>query len=578
MRTRSTRAAAGAALASLLVGLMAVACGSASEEETHEPDAGVVEEPDVGVDAGPPPDAGPPRRIFAKRFVVKVHARPDRESERLGYLRAGAVLQATTALPVGTEGCREGWYELTTGGYVCNGRDVLAFTGRRMPTRRPAQPDHDAPLPYEYGRTRRDGAPMYRRLPTDEEAAQYEGYRIPGLEPPPTEAGAEGTTEGGSAPPPEPAPPPIVETEVMPASGVAATAGAEGAAPDGEPEEEEVLTLASLEGERGGVLARRLVSGFIVSLDRDVRTGARRYWRTLSNGIVPYFQVGLVHGSEFHGEALERIAASAEVDAGTEDAGVDAGTTHARPRRGVPTLNGVELSEESGMVLPLGYVTSSKTSLFTRSREGQPPRRGRAPGYHHVFRIRAEEDIRGVHYVVASDAEMYREDEVTVIRAATTRPEGVGEEETWIDVDLSHQTLVAYEGLTPVFATLVSSGRIRDPDDPLQTHDTPTGLWRIRSKYVTHTMDGDHATDGPYSIEDVPYVMYFELAFALHSAFWHDGFGRPRSHGCVNLAPLDARWLFDWAHPRLPEGWHTIFPSEADPATWVYVHGTTPEG
>ena len=69
--------------------------------------------------------------------------------------------------------------------------------------------------------------------------------------------------------------------------------------------------------------------------------------------------------------------------------------------------------------------------------------------------------------------------------------------------------------MTPVYATLVSSGRIRDPEDPLQTHDTPTGLWRIRSKYVTHTMDGDHATDGPYSIEDVPYVMYFELAFAL---------------------------------------------------------------
>jgi hypothetical protein len=392
---------------------------------------------------------------------------------------------------------------------------------------------------------------MYRRLPNDEEAAQYEGYRIPGVEPPPVEGQAASATDTAA----EEAPAPIVEAEVMPASGAAATSAAEGAH---EPMDAGVLTLGALEGDPNSVLQRRLVSGFIVSLDRDVRAGARRYWRTLSNGLVPYFQVGLVHGSEFHGEVIDRIAASA-TDSGV-DAGLDAGTP---------------LGDE--MVLPIGYVTSSKTALFTRGRDGHP-RRGRHPGYHHVFRITSEMDDRGAHYVVQSDAELYREDEVTVIRAADHAPEGVGPTETWIDVDLAHQTLVAYDGMTPVYATLVSSGRIRDPEDPLQTHDTPTGLWRIRSKYITHTMDGDHATDGPYSIEDVPYVMYFELAFALHSAFWHDGFGRPRSHGCVNLAPADAHWLFDWAHPRLPEGWHTVFPSEADPSTWVYVHGTTPEG
>lgn len=565
MRIGTTRGAASATLISVALGLAVVACGGDDEQEATEPDAGVSEPVDAGIDTGPPPDAGPPPRIFAKRFVVKVHARPDRESERLGYLRAGAVLQATTALPLGTEGCREGWFELTTGGYVCNGRDVIAFQGRRMPARRPAQPDFSAPLPYEYGRTRRDGAPMYRRLPTDEEAAQYEGYRIPGVEPIPTQGAPPEGTEGAppegteATPAPEPAPPPIVETEVMPASGAAETSAAEGELSE---DAEEVVTLASLVGERGGVMARRLVSGFIVSLDRDVRTGARRYWRSLSNGLVPYFQIGLVHGSEFHGEAIDRIAASAL------DAGVDAGRS-AHEGHGEPL--GME------MVLPIGYVTSSKTSLFTRGRDGHP-RRGRHPGYHHVFRVTSEEDVRDAHYVIASDTEMYREDEVTVIRAASSAPEGVMPTDTWIDVDLAHQTLVAYEGMTPVYATLVSSGRIRDPEDPLQTHDTPTGIWRLYGKYVTHTMDGDHAQDGPYSIEDVPYVMYFFLAFALHSAFWHDGFGRPRSHGCVNLSPADARWLFDWSHPRLPEGWHSVFPSEADPATWVYVHGTTPEG
>lgn len=552
MLIRPPRGALLAASLSLALAVTLVACGGDADDEapTTPPDAGVAEPEDAGTDTGPPEDAGPPRRIFAKRWVVEVHAQPDRDSDTLGYLRAGAVLQATTALPVGSERCREGWYELTTGGYVCNGRDVTAFVGRRLPARRAAQPDLSAPLPYQYGRTRREGAPMYRRLPNDEEAHQFEGYRIPGSEPPPT---PEGTTTEGEA-----APPPIVETEVLPASGAAATAAAEGELPDAGPT---VATLASLEGERDSVLDRRLMSGFIVSLDRDLRAGARRYWRTQGNGIVPYLQIGLVHGSEFHGEALERIAASATgIDAGL-DAGADAGVV----------LDGTH------MVLPLGYVTSSKTAMFTRGRDGRL-RRGRRPGYHHRFRVTSELDERGAHYLVQSDSEIYRDDEVTVIRASASAPEGVGPDETWIDVDLANQTLVAYEGMTPVYATLVSSGRIRDPEDPLQTHDTPTGLWRIRSKYVTHTMDGDHATDGPYSIEDVPYVMYFELAFALHSAFWHDGFGRPRSHGCVNLAPEDARWLFGWAHPRLPEGWHTVFPTAADPATWVYVHGTTPEG
>jgi lipoprotein-anchoring transpeptidase ErfK/SrfK len=98
----------------------------------------------------------------------------------------------------------------------------------------------------------------------------------------------------------------------------------------------------------------------------------------------------------------------------------------------------------------------------------------------------------------------------------------------------------------------------------------------VKSKHLTDTMDGDTAVDGPYSVDDVPYVMYFELAYALHSAFWHNGFGIPRSHGCVNLAPLDARRVFEWADPPLPEGWHSAYPTAETPGTWIHVHGETP--
>jgi lipoprotein-anchoring transpeptidase ErfK/SrfK len=117
-------------------------------------------------------------------------------------------------------------------------------------------------------------------------------------------------------------------------------------------------------------------------------------------------------------------------------------------------------------------------------------------------------------------------------------------------VDLDRQTLTAYEGDTPVFATLVSSGV---PD-----HATPLGLYRLHAKHVATTMADDLAADGPYSIEDVPWTMYFLGSYALHAAFWHDRFGLQRSHGCVNLSPRDARWLFFWTLPELPSAWHGV--------------------
>jgi lipoprotein-anchoring transpeptidase ErfK/SrfK len=84
--------------------------------------------------------------------------------------------------------------------------------------------------------------------------------------------------------------------------------------------------------------------------------------------------------------------------------------------------------------------------------------------------------------------------------------------------------------------------------------------------------DGSAAGDLPYSIEDVPYVMYFHKAYALHGAFWHRNYGVRMSHGCVNLAPLDAKYFFLFTTPYLPEGWHGGWSSEDRPGSWVVVH------
>jgi lipoprotein-anchoring transpeptidase ErfK/SrfK len=118
------------------------------------------------------------------------------------------------------------------------------------------------------------------------------------------------------------------------------------------------------------------------------------------------------------------------------------------------------------------------------------------------------------------------------------RPEGVAAGERWINVNLSTQTLTAYEGDQPVFTTAISSGKA--------THPTVTGLFRVWLRYEKQTMNG-YLLGYDYYIENVPYVMYFYRDYALHGAYWHNSFGVPMSHGCVNLSPDDAAWLYQWS-------------------------------
>jgi hypothetical protein len=85
-------------------------------------------------------------------------------------------------------------------------------------------------------------------------------------------------------------------------------------------------------------------------------------------------------------------------------------------------------------------------------------------------------------------------------------------------------------------------------------------------------MRGEDPVDGPYEVEEVPWTMYYSGGYALHGAYWHDQFGRVRSHGCTNLAPADARWLLRWTDPPLPAGWHSIRPPTRDGGTRVYIN------
>jgi len=114
------------------------------------------------------------------------------------------------------------------------------------------------------------------------------------------------------------------------------------------------------------------------------------------------------------------------------------------------------------------------------------------------------------------------------------RPENVGTGEEWIDVNVSTQMVYAMIGDNIANQFIVSTGRWPTP--------TINGVYRIYIKYRTANMRGDD-----YYLANVPYVMYFYKGYGLHGTYWHSNFGTPMSHGCVNLRPEDAGWLFDFA-------------------------------
>ena len=148
-----------------------------------------------------------------------------------------------------------------------------------------------------------------------------------------------------------------------------------------------------------------------------------------------------------------------------------------------------------------------------------------------------------------------------------THPIPLSESEKWIDVDLSEQRVVVYEGSEAVAEFLVSTGK---PGTP-----TVTGTFRIWAKTAVQDMYGGNRAAGDYYfLEDVKWVQYFHEDYGFHAAYWHDNFGQPMSRGCVNMRSEDAEWLYAWAGPDRAtvdkNGWVII--DAFHPGTLVVVH------
>lgn len=230
-------------------------------------------------------------------------------------------------------------------------------------------------------------------------------------------------------------------------------------------------------------------------------------------------------------------------------------------------LTGVVLSEDED--LPVAIVTDGQLAYYEVTDNGELDKVGVHPK-RTLLNIRAEKKrLGGVGYWETSEGYLLPAAGVKVIERRTSFPSVATGSRKWIDVSINEQTLVAYTGEKAEFATLVSTGA-GGLGDPEKVPSTIQGTFMIHDKHVSTTMDGDDDKSDSFNLQDVPFVQYFHKGYALHGTYWHDDFGRPRSHGCVNLSPKDAAWLFEWTDPHVPDDWHTVLNKER--GTVVNVH------
>ena len=268
-------------------------------------------------------------------------------------------------------------------------------------------------------------------------------------------------------------------------------------------------------------------SGFAVAIVDERTAAGQRYGRTGNQLWIPMRDLGPAHPLSFQG---------AEVPAGSTE-------------------------------IPFAWVVEANAHVFAGPTSGRPTTETIAQ----FVRVDAfEEQGTFEKFTRIGENKWVRSKDIRRPTVAPPPPDiDVANHERWVDVDLTTQTLEVYEGDKPIFATLVSSGRGKQG----ASDATPIGTYRVWAKLTSANMDNleDENANHYYRMETVPWVQFFSKGVALHGAFWHHSFGHQRSHGCVNLTPLDAQRVFYLTSPRIPAGWTAILPTAGEQGSLVRV-------
>lgn len=477
-----------------------------------------------------PKEGGP--RIGAVAMVAPIYGEPDRRAEKLGYLRAGGTI-VRAEKPVKTDDCSGGWYRVLPHGFVCAADEATTDLQHPIIRALTLRPDLSKPLPYPYAFVRAI-APNYYRVPTKAEQFQYEmaldrhlrSYKRLGKKWDAIEVGAND-----------------IELD------------AEGNAVGVKPEEPPELSYSQLYGGNGDdevpwyfAEGRKLP---------NIATFKVPDYAVITNRVARKAMLALI--GTFVGPNDRRFAL-------TTDARL-VPTSKLKPDRG-PTFHGVNL--KTGWTLPVAFVKREGVYSYDISSLSFE-KREKIARLDAVQLTGRSNRVGGQRVVETLDGAWVKETDVAIAPKPSKLPSWAKGDKKWIDISIQSQTLVLYEGNKAVYATAISTGR-DGLGDPKKTLSTPTGTFEIREKHVTTTMDANEV-DNKFELRDVPWVQYFKGGYALHAAPWHDEYGKPRSHGCINLSPIDARRIFNFTGPKLPSEWHGVNAAKATgEGTLIHIH------
>ncbi len=470
-------------------------------------------------------------RLGAVQMAVSIYAAPDPRSKKLGYLRLGTTVPRSEKA-VKFDTCRGGYYHILPQGFVCLDDGATIDMSHPLMRASLATADRTKPLPYSYGFVRAI-APRYYRLPSVKEQLKYEMSlkrhlrsfrRLKDKWNAVTLGANDVPVDGGGrvlGDPPE-GPPELGDNEKFGGQ-------AENGVPwffDGG---RKIPNVASFKVPDYAVITNRVARHAGLSLIDAFPGDERHFALTTDLRLVP--------------------------------------TSKLKPGRG-STFHGVELG--LNWRLPMGFVKREKVHRYER-RKGRYKRRERVALHSPVQLTGEVRRVGSRRYVEAEDGSWLRTRDLAIAVAYDKLPKYAKGKTKWIDVAIQRQSLTLFEGPTPVYATMVSTGR-DGLGDPKTTLSTPVGTFRIRDKHLTSTMDSD-VVGSKFELVDVPWVQYFSAGYALHGAYWHQDYGRPRSHGCINMSPIDAMRAFMWTGPALPNRWHGVQAGEEmGEGTRVYIH------
>lgn len=471
-------------------------------------------------------------RIGAIEFVAPIYEKADRRSEKVGYLRAGGTLVRADK-PVKMDDCSGGWYRVLPSGFMCATGEATTDLQHPIIRALTLRPDVSKPMPYPYAFVRAI-APNYYRIPTKEEQFQYEmsldrhlkaykklqsKWELLEVGANDIELDAEGNAVG--VPPEDP-----------PEMNINAFFGGNGSdeAPWYFAGGRKLPNIASFKVPEYAVITNRVPRKAMLALiGTFVGPNDRRFALTTDARLVPTSKLKPDRGSTFHGVNLK-----------------------------------------TGWKLPVAFVKRDSVWAYDLSKAALD-KKEKVARLEAVQLTGRSRHLGGHRLLESIDGAWYREHDIAIAAKPGKLPGFAKGDKKWIDISIQAQTLVLYEGNRAVYATAVSTGR-DGLGDPKKTLSTPTGTFEIREKHVTTTMDANEV-DNKFELRDVPWVQYFKGGYALHAAPWHDEFGKPRSHGCINLSSIDARRVFLFTGPNVPNEWHGVTANASTgEGTTVYIH------